>query len=240
MYFVEIIILLETESKLYEGGNMTDAISYFDKVVLEYSVGDIKELLKNRGRCAGPLLSVIANGIDLLGGICFGFTAGSNFRSVEFMKTHMNIRESLAKVLYSCVRCGCVHQGMPKIGLKFFVLYDRLQEGVFVYKDSEGYLWLNVTEFAYRYLDAINKIANDKNTFILHYPPLTNRDATTFIDATTDVVNDIQELADAIHDEDQAEEYAKLERGEIESMSSDSMYLPNGTINTSIVLPPEE
>ncbi len=218
---------------------MSDAIDYFDEAVVKYSAGDVQELLNKKVACAGPLLNTVVNGIDLLGGMCSGFGAGSRKRSVDFMKNHMNIPEDLAGVLYSSVRCGCVHQGMPKIGQKFFVLYDRLQPGVFVYKDSDEYLWLNVVEFAFSYLDAVKAIETIKEKVISEYPPLKEADKTGFANAILCVKNDIQELADAVHNEDQAEEQAKLDRGEIESMSSLSAYTPDGMLNPAITIPPE-
>ena len=74
---------------------------------------------------------------------------------------------------------------------------------------------------------------------ISEYPPLKEADKTGFANAILCVKNDIQELADAVHNEDQAEEQAKLDRGEIESMSSLSAYTPDGMLNPAITIPPE-
>lgn len=152
------------------------AIAYFNKVVLEYSKGDVEELLASSKR-AGPLLHVTANGIDLVGGMCYGFGKRSSVkRSTKFMTEHMRIESSLAKVLYKCVRCGIVHQGVPKIGFKYFVPSQRLPDHQIILKGPDDWLLLNVQEFAYCYINAIKRIAQDPKSHIRHTPLVKDRD----------------------------------------------------------------
>ena len=70
----------------------SESITYFNRAVMKYSRGDVVALLSDKIRCAGPLLSITVNGIDLTGGICFGFGTRSRDRSEKFMVEHMDIR----------------------------------------------------------------------------------------------------------------------------------------------------
>lgn len=216
------------------------AIKYFNKAVLNYNKSDIVTLIKNNIKNAGPLLCATVNGIDLVGGMCFGFDTGSKRRSVDFMKTYMNINESVAKVLYSCVRCGIAHQGMPKVGYKFFVWEKRTQEGIFLYKDEEGYIWLNVSEFALNYLEAIEKISKEVKHHIFHFPSLPDEEYQIFMESKSHIKNDIMEFCDAVSRLHRLEEEDKFNRGEIDCISSSSAYFPDNTIEISIVIPPED
>jgi len=200
---------------------------------MEYSRGDVVALLNDKITCAGPLLSITVNGIDLTGGICFGFCSGSRTRSERFMVEHMNIRKKLASLLYSCVRCGIAHQGMPKVGVRFFLMPERFIPGVILFRD-DNVLYLNVTEFAHSYLSAIERIAKNPTAYALHHPTLKPQDEGTFVDALSTVTNDISELCDAVAASDRAEEEARLAHGEIEHMSSLSAYFPDNTLNISL------
>ena len=197
---------------------------------MKYSRGDVVALLSDKIICAGPLLSITVNGIDLTGGICFGFGMGSRTRSEKFMVEHMNIQEELASLLYRCVRCGVAHQGMPKVGVKFFLMTERFIPGVILFRDG-NVLYLNVTEFAHSYLSAIEHIAKNPTAYALHHPQLISQDEDTFADALSTVTNDISELCDAVAARDREEEEAQLARGEIEEMSSLSAYFPDNTLN---------
>ena len=174
-----------------------EAIAYFNKAVLKYSRGDVKELLSSKIRCAGPLLSITMNGIDLMGGICFGFNKGSRARSVAFMATHMNIQSELSSLLYSCVRCGVTHQGMPKVGVKFSLMTERFLPDVIIYRDG-NILYLNVTELAFSYLTATERIANNPTSIVLYYPPLQHSDEGAFVNSLSAVKHDISELCGAV------------------------------------------
>ncbi|HEX8202121.1 MAG TPA: hypothetical protein VF590_16720 [Isosphaeraceae bacterium] len=77
----------------------TDAIAYFRKAALEYVRGDLRQLLGANLTCAGPLLAVTVNGIDIMGGICFSFSPGSGERSKKYMENHMHIDKKTASAI---------------------------------------------------------------------------------------------------------------------------------------------
>src|SRR3989338_9093785 len=132
--------------------------SFFERAIKKYSKKDVECLLEAKLNCAGPLLEVIVNGIDSLGGICYGFKRNnSENRSIQFMKEIMGMNPVLAKFLYVIVRCGVTHQSMPKIGVKYSVLYDRptAVRGIIFSKDADRFVYVNVVELAYYYIDAI-------------------------------------------------------------------------------------
>jgi hypothetical protein len=170
------------------------AKAYFQKSVLLYSKGDIENLLKSKLTCAGPLLATILTGIDNLGGMCYGFD-GHNVgkRSTRFMTEKMGFSDALATFLYESIRCGIVHQGMPKMGLEFYVQYEGSNKGVIFYSASEKYIILNVTELAHLYLKTIEKIEAEPDKHIGHYPQYTedkkNALKANFEDARKDIAS---------------------------------------------------
>jgi hypothetical protein len=202
----------------FQGGKSMNrkAIDYFQKSAFMYSKGDIEELLDKKMRCAGPLLAVVMNGIDNLGGMCFGFQTDSEKRSIEFMKNHMGFPESVARFMYLAVRCGMVHQGMPKVGLEFGLLPDRPEKGRIYYR-SYDQIYLNVLELAYSYLAAVERIAEEPTRFIRDYPRLDGNSKKAFEEAMKSV-----------------EEYS----GEIRYGSSLAAYDRTYNLNVSIELPP--
>lgn len=216
-----------------------EAMAYFKKSAIEYSKGDVRELLEKKIDCAGPLLAVVVNGIDNLGGMCYGFEIGSKRRSVNFMKDKMGILESVAKFLYSAVRCGEVHQGMPKIGLKFFVTQDRLAKGKMIYKHKDSkYLFLDLTEFAYSYIDAIDQIENKPEERIHNYPSPGAEAKELFDNAMRDIKDDIQDLIDVIFRKRETEAMKKAGREPLAEWGSSAAYTPDNTLNITIDLPP--
>jgi len=220
-------------------GHMSDkAIAYFQRSAVKYSKGDVEELLRKRLDCTGPLLTVVLNGIDNLGGMCYGFgprNVGS--RSVTFMKNEMNIPESVAESLYEIVRCGIVHQGMPKIGIIFYLDYDRLDKGKIVRKNSD-YIWLNVTELAYSYLEAIDLIADDPEKHIYHYPKPDDHLRIVLENALENIRDSIYELVDDIGHKEESEWEEMLKKGEIDHMPSKSAYSPENVFALRMDLPP--
>ncbi|MFA5164301.1 MAG: hypothetical protein WC481_01885 [Candidatus Omnitrophota bacterium] len=204
--------------------------AYFWKSAVEYSKGDITQLLSARLSCAGPLLSTILSGIDNLGGICYKFKDNSKARSIKFMSEKMKIPAEVANFLYSSVRCGIVHQGMPKIGLKFFVEYNRLDKGAIFYKCSEGYIWLNVVELAYSYIETIDSIRTNADTHI-HFIPSPNDEVQHIFDqAVSKVDKNIEDLLLKIMEKKESEQIEKLERGKITAISSSSAFTPDNTL----------
>ncbi len=214
-------------------------IAYFRKAALKYIRGDIKELLSSSNlTCAGPLLSVTVNGIDLMGGICFSFNKGSHVRSVEYMTKYMNIDKYVANALYVGVRCGVAHQGMPKIGFNFFLLNHRYEPGNIIYKGNDGNLFLNVTELAFSFLDSLQLIEKDPQNHVHYYPPLTIKDEESYANAVLAVTRDIQDLCTEIGIQTEAEKQTKFERGEISEISSSSAYFPDNTLNVTLKIDP--
>lgn len=195
-----------------------NAIAYFQRSSIRYSKGDVQELLEKELNCAGPLLAVIVNGIDSLGGMRYGFHKGSRKRSVEFMKSYMNLSEPVAEFIYMIVRNGIVHQGMPKVGFDYGVLYDRPEKRQIYYKAGDS-ICLSVVEFAYAYLEAVDHIAMNPEKHIRHYPRLDDKSKKSFEDALKHI-----------------EDYT----GGCCYRSSLSAYGPDYNLDVSIELPPEE
>jgi len=155
-----------------------EVIQYFRKVVWRYSRGDVEELLA-KCRLAGPPLQVVVNGIDLVGGMCYGFKdhpSNVRDRSIAFMRDHMNIPVPLAEVLYKCVRCGVTHQGVPKFGVIYFMPSERSNRRPILAKGPHDVLLLDVREFAQTYLQAVESIATNPKEYIRFRPRL-NDDA---------------------------------------------------------------
>ncbi|MBD3338451.1 MAG: hypothetical protein GF353_05050 [Candidatus Lokiarchaeota archaeon] len=144
-----------------------DSIEYM-KTVLKYSKSDIEELINIKLKVAGPYLAVISNGIDVFGGFYFGFkdNHGNNSkkRSFRFMRDIMGLNEFLSAFLYIDVRCGIVHHGIAKKSVAIFTDYNRIDKGEFIYKDDDR-VYINVVEFAYKYLDTLEKIEIDLKNF---------------------------------------------------------------------------
>lgn len=204
---------------------------YFDRVIRKYNIGDIQALLDSARDTigpvqdkAGPLLACVVNGIDTLGGMAFGFTDGSESRSVSFMRDFMGIDQTQGKMLYAIARCGLAHEGVPKLCLRFFV-HKYKSEGSILSQDRTGTIWLNVTQLARRYCNAVDRIAN-QNQFPLSYVPVVKPgDATKFGTLLDSGLPDISEFCRAIAAERQEPERLRFEHGEIDHMSSSNPFL---------------
>lgn len=211
---------------------------YFKRSIVEYNRGDVEKLLKAKLDCAGPLLIVVLNGIDTLGGMCYGFRPGnSKERSVKFMTEKMGVAESVASFLYSVVRCGIVHQGMPKIGLTFFVWYDRIDKGNIFYKCSKNFIWLNVGELTYLYIDTVDRISKEPDKHV-SFIPITGDDILdTFNKANEKIKDDISQLTTRISEKDNKEQRMGYNTGEIKAISSSSAYTQENTLLVSGTYP---
>jgi hypothetical protein len=137
--------------------------TYVTKAI-EYSRGDIKELLDAELQVAGPLLVVTLNGIDAMGGIVYGFRkedkpdqGNSRERSVTFMSHYMTIgcSQEALEVIYTALRCGMAHHCLPKQGA-FGVDYHRLDNPVTEGRD--GTLIVNAVALADRYLGGVSEV----------------------------------------------------------------------------------
>jgi hypothetical protein len=175
---------------------------YFGHVILRYNCGDVRALLDQKLKLAGPLLSCVVNGIDTVGGMMLGFQKNSKRRSTKFMRQHLSLSREEATLMYSLVRCGLAHEGVTKLTLRYFVLYEQSDPGVILYKDTYGErssrdtIWLNVTELARSYLDAIGRIAQDVDAHLHYVPEPEPNDSTVYRDALPLIKNDINRLVD--------------------------------------------
>ncbi len=172
-----------------------EAATYFEDFA-KYSRRGINEFLRKKVDRAGFLLMMVMSGIDTLGGLCYDFRPGnSGKRSTKFMIQNMGISESVAEYLYSVVRCGLFHEGAPKLGLEYFVLYDRLDAGKVFYRDSKSdYICMNVVEFAYSYLETIEKISAEPSEYVRDYPKLSDSEKELFDEAKKCIEGDIKHL----------------------------------------------
>jgi hypothetical protein len=169
--------------------------AYFDHVVLKYNCGDIQALLEAQLEQAGPLLACTVNGIDTAGGMMLGFSQGSKNRSVAFMSNDMSLTSEESEWMYSAVRCGLAHEGVPNQPLRFFVHYERCDRGTFLYSGfGDRSLWLNVTELAYCYVDAIHRIASNVHEHMNHVPSPRPQDVKPFQQAHASVKANITEF----------------------------------------------
>lgn len=202
---------------------------YFERAIIKYSKGDIQDLIGREINSAGPFLMVILNGIDNLGGMCYGFELGSKDRSIKFMEEKMGISNSLASLLYKVVRCGITHQGMPKIGLRYFVDYDCTEKDIF-YRDAEEYLYLNVMGFTNLYIKTIELISCDIEKHISYVPTADMEAKNIFDRASREIGKDINNLAIEI---------GYMRKSKKPPESSDSAYTPENILNIKIDLPKE-
>src|SRR3989338_1602283 len=159
--------------------------SFFERAIKKYSKKDVECLLEAKLNCAGPLFEVIVNGIDSLGGICYGFKRNnSENRSIQFMKEIMGMNPVLSK-------------------------------------DADRFVYVNVVELAYYYIEAIDRIAGDIDTYIFHSPLIDNNEKNIYEQAANEITQSADELACNIGT-------AKEGPG-----VSSSAYFPNNTFNIS-------
>ncbi|MCX5643473.1 MAG: hypothetical protein NTZ17_02135 [Phycisphaerae bacterium] len=147
-----------------------DVRRFFQKVVVEYNCGDIRTLLDHKMDIAGPLLACVVNGIDMVGAMKCGFGTSSRERSEAFIREYLDLAPNQAKVLYSLVRCGIAHEGVPKPGITFFVCEESVDPGMCLYRGRDGRIWLNVSELARLYLAAVEMIAQSPADHLSHVP----------------------------------------------------------------------
>jgi hypothetical protein len=90
----------------------------------------------------------------------------------------MNFTHAEAEFLYSCVRCGIVHEGAPKVGVAFY-LDPQNADATVIYKGTfpDRCIYLNVTAFARRYIEAVECIESGKITKACDFsmPPVDDR-----------------------------------------------------------------
>ena len=188
---------------------MEEIKAYFDKAVMKYSRGDVLQLLDAKLTCAGPLLNIVMDGIDNLGGMCYGFDSniGSERRSVDFMNKEMGLPIEQAEFIYTVVRCGMTHEAMPKIGINIFVLYTRYEPRKTFYIKNDGYIWMNVVEFAYLYLKVIDKISKDWISKLSCFPQPKDTNKELFDRAKGTISDNIESLAKKVPAHERAEKF---------------------------------
>lgn len=197
----------------------------FRQVVQEYSCGDVRALLDAELGKAAPLLASVVNGIDFIGGMMLGFDVGSRKRSVEFMVQYFGLHKEVATLVYTLVRCGVAHEGTPKLAIKFFVYPERVEHKHFLYTGTDNVVWLNVTDFAHLYLEAIDKIASDVLKHLKHIPNAKASDEAAFTNGLPHITSGITEFCRAVARLREVPERERLNRGEIECLSSSSPFL---------------
>jgi len=149
----------------------------------------------------------------------YGFETGSARRSREFLKEFMGLGAETSDLLYAVVRCGLAHECVPKLGIRFFVMYYDVQDEV-LYESNDGLVWLSVVKLAKEYLRVVESISTSKrgqasaHTAVQHGRP----------EPITAVLNQglpqIDDLCERIAAKLREPEERRFSRGEIESMSS--------------------
>jgi hypothetical protein len=174
--------------------NKVEVEAYFLQVVVEYNCGDVRELLRQNLDQAGPLLACTVNGIDTVGGMMLGFSEGSRKRSTAFMCRHLNLLPEEADLIYALVRCGLSHEGISKLAVQFFVCEEQVHPGVFLYKDHQNSIWLNVTELAHSYLRAIERIGADIHAHCTYIPTPSSKEIEIYRDALSLIKKNIADF----------------------------------------------
>lgn len=162
------------------GDTRDDILRFFCKVIREYNCGDVKWLLEKETPTLGSLLATVGAGIDTVGGMLFGFTKRSESRSVEFMEAFMKLDTAGAKAIYSCARCGYLHEGIGKLNFSWFADYERVKPGCILFRRQDGGLALNIAEFAHQYLEAIENVWNNSQEQLHHLPRARQKDESAF------------------------------------------------------------
>jgi len=156
--------------------NNDRAKEYFEHVIERYVCGDIRALLEKVQDKAGPLLNSVVNGIDILGGIIFDFKGANGWgnsrqRSIDFMADHMGLHPKVAELLYKLTRCGMTHEGVPKLGIRFFLDSLYTPERECLYRDEANDVYVNVTALAHSYLNTVSDISKDDLQYVPECEP---------------------------------------------------------------------
>lgn len=152
--------------------------SYFDDSIWKYNRRDVEELMSHK-LGAGPLLACVCNGIDGVGGMLYGFDLGSRCRSMLFMMKFMQYTDQHAEMIYRVMRCGIVHEGMPKFGVGISCPYDN-EVAELLYKERNGTLVVNVLRLAKEYLCALQRVNQEARERLEHLPRLDEDDKRIF------------------------------------------------------------
>lgn len=214
---------------------MTDAKDYYDKIVLNYIVGDVNHLLEIRESRSGIILSPVVNGIDTIGGMIHGFKSGSKTRFIDVLCNYMLLERSLATFLYESLRCGLVHQGTSKIGLKFFTLYGHLNRNSILYAGGDDWIYLDSTALAIKFCQMARRIRQDHPEAIKFIPPLESSSYDKLDGSSLPPISDL--IFDYAEDQTCADRW--IENGKIcRVTTSTSYYTPDQVLNLDLVIDP--
>lgn len=149
--------------------SMTPAQQYYKAVVIGYLVGDVEYLLDREERRSGILLSPVVNGIDAMGAAIEGFNASVGGRSTNALINKMGYSREEASYLYYSLRCGLVHQGTAKHGLKFFATYEDFERPHPIYRHGD-WLCLDSVKLAKDFVNAAKALWESTREEIQHLP----------------------------------------------------------------------
>jgi len=161
-----------------------DPKDYFQTVVRKYNNGDIDILLRNMEHMdgkAGPLFAAVMDGIDLMGGMLYGFKGGNSCdRSTRYMREEMDLlnlqkgvgsqSEDEALVLYKYGRCGLLHEGATKYRVS--IRFQAKPNGNDIFSVNGNDLVVNVVPLAREFLESVKRIAQREDINKLKTPSL--------------------------------------------------------------------
>jgi len=87
----------------------------------------------------------------------------------------MGFIDEQSALIYSLVRCGLFHQGITDERIGFYVDYERMVPNVVLHRKDDRVI-LNVTELAYKYLSAVERVASDRKVLKAVPAPSTRDD----------------------------------------------------------------
>ncbi len=145
--------------------NPTPAEHYFNEVISNFLAGDVRALLSSGIDKAGPILMVVCNGMDTLGGIWKGFNVGVGERFKAVARELMNCTSDETELLYD-FRCDITHEG--RLAGIAYIANAMPNDALFTIGGTD--LLLHVHSLANRWLGAISLARSQPSTYIKYYP----------------------------------------------------------------------
>lgn len=214
---------------------MTNAKDYYEKIVLDYIVGDVNHLLDIKESRSGIILSPVVNGIDTIGGMIYGFKTGSKIRFIDVLCNYMSLERPVAIFLYESLRCGLVHQGTSKVGLRFFTLYGQLNRNSILYAGGDDWVYLDSTALAIAFCEMARSIREDHAVAISFLPPFESSSFDKLNGSALPPISDL--IIDYAADQTCAKRW--IENGKIHRVTtSTSYYTPDQVLNQDLVIDP--
>ena len=148
---------------------MTTEQKYYKAVVIDYLVENIDHLLEAEELRSGLILGPVFGAIDAIGGAVYGYDekVGTRFKGVLEEFLGYSRQESI--YLYDSVRCGLIHQGTAKTGLKFFSNHEDFERPHAIYKHDD-WLILDCVKLARDSSAAAKSIWEDDRQRIQSFP----------------------------------------------------------------------